>query len=161
MNSDLFKIRPALLSDLDILHRLEVECVGGTALPVSQLRWLLEGQGESPAFVVHVAHDIGTPEEPIGFVCWKKREDAHTPSYEILNLSVGKLRREERVEHALLADVIENGTRERMVGISVNVPRSNMPAAAFYLSHAFNVGHNVERYYEDGSAMEVLVKRLL
>jgi ribosomal protein S18 acetylase RimI-like enzyme len=64
------------------------------------------------------------------------------------------------VEHALLAEVIESGTREKMIGISVNVPRSNLAAAAFYLSHAFNLAHVVERYYDDGSAMEVFVKRL-
>lgn len=160
MNSKAIAIRPARLSDLDALHRLEAECVGGGAVPLSQMRWLLEGQGENPSFTVQIAVDAAAGNEPMGFICWKKREDPQTPSYEILNLSVGKLYREERVEHALLAFAIEAGTCEGMIGISVNVPRANMAAAAFYLSHAFNPGHTVERYYADGSAMEVFVKRL-
>jgi ribosomal protein S18 acetylase RimI-like enzyme len=160
MNSSAIYVRPARPADLDALYRLEVECMGGTALPESQWRWLLEGQGENPSFAIHVAHDAGSEKEPIGFVVWKKRSDDVSPGYDILDLSVGKLHRDERVEHALLADLIETGTREKMIGISVNLPRSNLPAAAFYLSHAFNLGHTVERYYEDGSAMEIFVKRL-
>jgi ribosomal protein S18 acetylase RimI-like enzyme len=160
MDPNSITIRPGRVGDLDALHRLEVECVGGTAVPVSQLRWLLEGQGADPAFVVRVAHDRDSENEPIGFIVLKKRPDPVTPSYEILDLSVGKLFREERVEHALLAEVIESGTREGMIGISVNVPGTNLAAAAFYLSHAFTPGHKIERYYADGSAMEVFVKRL-
>lgn len=153
-------IRQARPSDLDSLHRLETECFGGSALPISQMRWLLESQGENPAFVVRVAHEADRPEELLGFICWKRRDDDLTPGYDILDLSVGKLYREERVEHALLAHLIETGTQEKMLGISVNVARSNLAAAAFYLSHAFNLAHSVERYYADGSAMEVFVKRL-
>ena len=160
MNSPTHVIRPALPSDLDAVHRLEVECMGGTALPLSQLRWLLEGQGTDPAFFIRVSHFEGQPGSLTGFVCWKKRVDAHTPGIEILDLSVGILHRDKRVEHALIAELVESATREGMIGISVNVPRSNLAAAAFYLSHAFNVAHTVERYYADGSAMEVLVKRL-
>lgn len=160
MNFDPIAIRQAVTADLDHLHRLEVECVGGTALPLSQMRWLLESQGENPTFVIRVAHERDRPEELIGFICWKNRPDPHTPAVEILVLSVGKYFREEHVEHALLADAIEFATKAGMIGMSVNVPRSNLAAAAFYLSHAFNVGHTVERYYQDGSAMEVLMKRL-
>ncbi len=160
MNSPAILVRPARPADLEALHRLEVECMGGTALPKPQLRWLLESQGPNPAFSIHVAHEAKSEDAPIGFVCWKKRDDAITPGYDILDLSVGKLHRDERVEHALIAELVETATRERMIGISVNVPRSNLAAAAFYLSHAFNVAHSVERYYADGSAMEIFVKRL-
>jgi|GEM_PF-3223807 len=160
MNSKPIAIRPAVVADLDPLHRLEVECVGGTAIPISQMKWLLEGQGGDPVFFIRVAHEDGSPEAPVGFIVWKRKPDPATPSYEILDLSVGKLFREERVEHALLGHAIESATKEGMIGMSVNVPRSNLPAAAFYLSHAFNLGHAVERYYEDGSAMEVFLKRI-
>jgi ribosomal protein S18 acetylase RimI-like enzyme len=152
--------RPARPDDLTSLHRLEVECVGGSALPLSQFRWLLESQGPDPAFILRVAHDWGSEREPIGFTVWRRRPDPVAPSYEILDLSVGKLFREERVEHALLSEIVESGTREGIVGISVNVPVANLAAAAFYLSHAFKPDHRVERYYSDGSAMEVFVKRL-
>jgi ribosomal protein S18 acetylase RimI-like enzyme len=159
MNAKPFAIRPALSADLDALHRLEVECMGGSALPLAQFRWLLEGQGSDPAFFVRVAFEESEG-DPVGFIVWKRKDDSEAPTYEILDLSVGTHFREERVEHALLAEVIESGTREKMIGISVNVPRSNLAAAAFYLSHAFNLAHVVERYYDDGSAMEVFVKRL-
>lgn len=160
MESKSLSIRPAVASDLESLHQLEVECFGGSALPLSQMRWLLESQGENPAFTVRVAHERQNPSHPQGFICWKRREDPIAPGYEILDLSVGKLFREERIEHALLADLIETGTRECSLGISVNVARSNFAAAAFYLSHAFQLAHSVEKYYADGSAMEVFVKRL-
>lgn len=160
MNPESIAVRPARVADLDHLHRLEVECVGGTALPESQMKWLLENQGPDATFVVRVAHETGGSDEPIGFICWKNRPDPHTPACEILNLSVGKHYREERVEHALLADAISVATKGGLIGMSVNVPRSNLAAAAFYLSHAFNLGHAVERYYADGTAMEVFMKRL-
>jgi ribosomal protein S18 acetylase RimI-like enzyme len=153
-------IRAAKLSDLDTLHRLDVESFGGSATPLAQLRWLLEGQGEDPIFFVRVAYEDTDEKSATGFICWKKKDDQATPSFEILTLSVGKNFRDERIEHALLADVIEFGTKEGMVGISVNVARSNLAAAAFYLSHNFQVGHLVPRYYGDGSDMEVFVKRL-
>jgi ribosomal protein S18 acetylase RimI-like enzyme len=160
MNAPSVPVRPARPEDFDAIHRLEVECMGGTALPQSQLRWLLESQGEDPAFLIRVAHLEGDPEFLTGFVCWKKRSDAVTPGYEILDLSVGTRHREDRIEHALLEDLVATAVREGMIGISVNVPRSNLAAAAFYLSYAFNVGHAVERYYADGTAMEIFVKRL-
>ncbi|MBS1962748.1 MAG: GNAT family N-acetyltransferase [Bdellovibrionales bacterium] len=160
MNSDAITIRPARVSDLDALHRLEVECVGGQALPPAQFRWLLESQGPDPSFIVRVAVDADRPDEPMGFICWKRKPDAAAPAYEILDLSVGKLYREERVEHALLADAIERATADEMFGIAVNVARANLAAAAFYLSHGFNVGHTVENYYADGTAMEVFLKRI-
>jgi ribosomal protein S18 acetylase RimI-like enzyme len=160
MKSLSIAIRAAASSDLESLNQLELECMGGTALPTSQMKWLLEGQGEDPAFFIRVAHEVEKPNELLGFICWKRRPDPLTPSYEILDLSVGKFYREERVEHALLTHSIESATAEGMIGMAVNVPRSNLAAAAFYLSHAFNVGHVVERYYDDGSAMEVFLKRL-
>lgn len=160
MNSDAILIRPARPADLDALHRLEVECVGGQALPPAQFRWLLENQGPNPAFLVRVAVAADQPDEPMGFICWKMKPDPVTPAYEILDLSVGKLFREERVEHALLAHAIESATAEKVIGIAVNVARANLAAAAFYLSHGFTVGHTVENYYADGTAMEVFLKRI-
>lgn len=160
MDSPTPNIRAAKLSDLDILHRLDVESFGGSATPLAQLRWLLEGQGENPIFFLRVAHEVDEVGSATGFICWKKKEEGGSPSYEILTLSVGKSFREERVEHALLSDVIHSGTKDGVVGISVNVARSNLAAAAFYLSHNFQVGHLVPRYYGDGSDMEVFVKRL-
>ena len=160
MSSEKVALRPAVAADHTILHRLEVECVGGTALPESQMKWLLENQAPDATFVVRVAYDTDAPEMPIGFIVWKNRPDPHTPALEILNLSVGKNFREERVEHAILNDAIDLATKNGLIGMSVNIPRSNLAAAAFYLSHAFNVGYTVERYYEDGSAMEVFMKRL-
>lgn len=160
MNSAPIAIRPAQASDLDQLHRLEVECVGGTALPESQMKWLLQNQAPDATFVVRVAYEPERPDELVGFICWKNRPDPITPACEILNLSVGKNFRDERVEHSLLADAIDVAMKDGLIGMAVNVPRSNLPAAAFYLSHAFNLGHTVERYYEDGSAMEVFMKRL-
>ena len=124
------------------------------------MRWLLENQGPEATFVVRVAHEAERPEELVGFICWKNRPDPHTPACEILNLSVGKNFREERVEHALLKDAVDVATKNGLIGMSVNLPRSNFAAAAFYLSHAFILGHTVERYYDDGSAMEVFMKRL-
>ncbi len=154
------QIRGARLSDLDTLHRLDVESFGGSATPVAQLRWLLEGQGENPIFFVRVAYEAGDEKNATGFICWKRKDDQASPSFEILTLAVGKDFREERIEHALLSEVVAFGMKEGIVGISVNVARSNLAAAAFYLSHNFQVGHLVPRYYGDGSDMEVFVKRL-
>ena len=160
MNFDKVALRPAVAADHAQLHRLEVECVGGTALPESQMQWLLQNQAADATFVVRVAYETDSPDKPIGFIVWKNRPDPITPALEILNLSVGKNYREERVEHAILADAIDVATKQGLIGMAVNIPQSNMAAAAFYLSHAFNLGHTVERYYEDGAAMEVFMKRL-
>ncbi len=153
-------IRPAEVSDLTSLQQLEKECFGQTGVPVSQLQWLLEGQGESPAFFIRVAYDAENTQSLLGFVCWKIKLDQEKPYFDILDLSVGKNFREERVEHALVESVFAAATTHGAIGVSVNVPRSNLAAAAFYLSLGFQVLHTVPGYYGDLGTMEVFVKRL-
>ncbi len=160
MSSSPHSIRPAEISDLTSLDRLEKECFGETGVAISQLRWLLEGQGESPAFFVRVAHDAADARSLLGFVCWKIKLDQEKPYFDILDLSVGKNFREERVEHDLIAEVFAAAGREGAIGVSVNVPQSNLAAAAFYLSLGFQLLHTVPKYYGDGGTMEVFVKRL-
>lgn len=153
-------IRPADVSDLASLARLEKECFGATGVAIAQLRWLLEGQGDSPAFFVSVAHEASDPRALLGFVCWKMKLDQDKPYFDILDLSVGKNFREERVEHDLLEAVFASAGPVGAIGVSVNVPQTNMAAAAFYLSLGFQVLHTVPKYYADGGTMEVFAKRL-
>jgi ribosomal protein S18 acetylase RimI-like enzyme len=157
-----YLIRPGRIEDADRLREIDFECCGKSAVPLSQLRWLLEGQGEAPSFQVRVAyeHEEDGTEAIMGFVCWKVREqqDGQT-AVEILDLSVGKNFREERVEHVLIDRVAEEATKDGRLGISVNVPQANVAAISFYLQLGFNVAHSVDHYYGDGTKMDVLVRR--
>lgn len=155
------QIRPAQLSDLDLLRQIELECFGKSAVPLSQFRWLLEGQGEDRTFEIRVAVESGADRETVmGFVCWKVRRDLEKPAYEILDLSVGKNFREESVEHALVERVFEEAVRGNCIGISVNVPQTNLAAASFYLKCGFQLMHSVPKYYDDGTGMDVMVRRV-
>jgi ribosomal protein S18 acetylase RimI-like enzyme len=158
-------IRIATIDDLDQLRKLEAETFGETGLPLAQLRWLLEGQGENPSFHLRVAFESdgakGDPEDTLlGFVCWKERRDENGLALEILDLSVGSSYRDERVEHALVDRVLEEARKDRALGVSVNVPQSNMAGAQFYLQQGFTLAHTVASYYADGSGMDVFLKRL-
>lgn len=155
------KIRAARASDLDQLRQIELECFGKSAVPLSQFRWLLESQGVDPTFEIRVAYEANEGQETVmGFVCWKIRRELEKPAFEILDLSIGKNFREERVEHALVEEVYREAVRGDCLGISVNVPQSNPAAAAFYLGQEFLLAHTVAKYYEDGSGMDVLVRRV-
>lgn len=158
MSSDL--IRSARVLDLQPLRQLEVECFGNSAVPLSQFQWLLEGQGEDPAFFLRVAVDAEDREELTGFVCWKKKQSEDVVYFEILDLSVGKNFRDERIEHELIAEVISEASLMGCLGVSVNVPHSNFAAAAFYLGLGFQIQHTVKKYYGDGTDMDVMVKRI-
>lgn len=158
MSSDL--IRSAQAEDLQLLRKIEVECVGNSAVPMSQLQWLLEGQGEDPVFAVRVSLDAEDRGQLTGFVCWKKKQSEDAVYFEILNLSVGKNYRDERIEHELVAEVVREATLSKCLGVSVNVPHSNLAAASFYLGLGFQIQHTVKKYYSDGTDMDVMVKRI-
>lgn len=153
-------IRAARAEDLEQIRQIDLECLGASAVPISQMKWLLEGQGENPAFSVRVVHEEAVDRNLLGFVCWKKKESDGSLYFEILDLSVGKNFRDERVEHSLIEKVIEEATAEKCMGISVNVPQSNLSATSFYLGLGFMIQHSVKKYYADGTDMDVLVKRI-
>lgn len=159
MSSDL--IRVAQVQDLQLLRQIEVECVGNSAVPMGQLQWLLEGQGEDPAFSVRVSMDAADRGVLTGFICWKKKLSLDALYFEILNLSVGKNYRDERIEHELVAEVVREAALSKCLGVSVNVPHSNLAAASFYLGLGFQIQHTVKKYYSDGTDMDVMVKRVL
>lgn len=154
------RIRPANPDDLEQLRQIELECVGASGVPLAQMKWLLEGQGDDPAFYLRVAHDSEASTSVVGFVCWKRKTSQDALYLEILDLSVGKNYREEKIEHSLVAEVVREATRLQCLGVSVNVPSENMAAAAFYLSQEFMLSHTVKQYYGDGSDMDILVKRI-
>jgi ribosomal protein S18 acetylase RimI-like enzyme len=157
-----YSIRPARVEDVERLREIDFECYGKSAVPHAQLRWLLEGQGKEPSFELRVAYEKEADESEtlMGFICWKVREqqDRQT-SLEILDLSVGKNFREERIEHALVEVAVAEATKDGRLGVSVNVPQQNLPATSFYLQLGFVVAHSVERYYQNGTAMDVMVRR--
>jgi ribosomal protein S18 acetylase RimI-like enzyme len=157
-----YSIRPARVEDVDRLREIDFECYGKSAVPHAQLKWLLEGQGKEPSFELRVAYenDPDGSESLMGFICWKVREqqDRQT-SIEILDLSVGKNFREERIEHALVELAVAEAKKDGRLGVSVNVPQENLAAMSFYLGLEFVVAHSVERYYQNGTAMDVLVRR--
>lgn len=153
-------IRNAEVADVDQLRQIDVECFGKSAVPMSQMKWLLESQGENPVFFVRVAHVLEQPRQVTGFICWKFKNEQQTPSFEILDLSVGKNFRDERIEDALVQHAVTEATAAGCIGISVNVPQSNIPACAFYLRIGFMIQHSVQKYYDDGTGMDVMVRRL-
>jgi ribosomal protein S18 acetylase RimI-like enzyme len=159
-NRVLHQIRSAQSHDLDQLRQIDVECFGKSALPVSQMKWLLEGQGESPAFFIRVAHDLEQFDRILGFICWKVKAELERSYFEILDLSVGREFRDENVEDALVMDAISAANDAGCIGITVNVPQANVHACAFYLRNGFQIQHTVKSYYDDGSSMDVMVRRL-
>lgn len=153
-------IRNAEVKDVDQLRQINEECFGKSAVPMSQMKWLLEGQGENPVFFVRVAHQPELAEKVTGFICWKFKNEQQTPYFEILDLSVGKNFRDERIEDALVMRAVTEGTEAGCIGVSVNVPQSNLLACAFYLRNGFMIQHTAEKYYDDGTSMDVMVRRL-
>ncbi len=153
-------IRIAKPDDLAQIRQIDLECLGNTAVPMEQMKWLLEGQGNSPVFNIRVVHDEESATNLYGFICWKNKESEGSRYFEILSLSVGKNFRDESVEHSLVAKVIEEATELGCVAVTVNVPQNNISGVAFYLALGFNLQHSVKKYYDDGSDMDVLVKRI-
>lgn len=153
-------IRAARAEDLEQIRCIDLECLGASAVPLSQMKWLLEGQGDDPAFSVQVVHEETEDRSLLGFICWKKKESEGSLYFEILGLAVGKNFRDERIEHLLIDKVVAEATDRKCLGISVNVPHSNIAATAFYLGLGFMIQHTVKKYYDDGTDMDVMVKRV-
>lgn len=155
------RIRSGQASDLDLLQAIERECFGASGLPLAQFRWLLESQGENPSFVVRLAVETGLDGENVmGFICWKIRNDPESPALEILDLSVGKNFRGERIEHVLVEEALREAAAGKAIGVCVNVPQANPFAGAFYSELGFTRAQSVDRYYQDGSGMDVMIRRV-
>ncbi|MBC7385063.1 MAG: GNAT family N-acetyltransferase [Cryobacterium sp.] len=155
-----YSVRPARALDLDQLRQVNVECFGKSAVPLSQVKWLLEGQGDNPSFFVRVATETGKPDQVLGTVVWKLKQDQDSRYAEILDLAVGKNFRDEKVEYSLVESVVKEASERDCIGVVVNVPQANIQATAFYLHNVFQIQHTVQKYYDDGTPMDVMVRRL-
>lgn len=146
------------MTDLDEIHRIEVECFGRTGVPLSQLQWLLEKQGAEPSLFIAVA--LGSEDSKLkGFICWKQVKDTARNHLEIMDLGVGKIFRDQGVEDVLIDHLTQVAKIVKAQGLTVMVPAANIGAMQFYAKVGFFPQQSVDNVFS-GDRAEILTKRL-
>lgn len=154
----MIQTRAADLTDLQEIHRIEMECFGSTGVPISQLQWLLEKQGENPSLFIAVAFESENSELK-GFICWKSVKDSVRNHFEILDLGVGKTFRDQGVENVLIEHISEVAKLSKAQGLTVMVPGANLGAMQFYARVGFFPQNKIDNIFMGDSA-EIMTKKI-
>lgn len=154
----MIQTRAAEMTDLQQIHRIEMECFGNTGVPIAQLQWLLEKQGADPVLFIAVAYESENAELK-GFICWKKVKDSARNHLEILDLGVGKNFRDERVENTLIEHLSEVAKISKAEGLTVMVPSANVGAMQFYARVGFFPQKPIDNIFM-GDRAEILTKKI-
>lgn len=146
--ADEVQIRPARRTDLADVHRLEVEC-----FPAPWRQEFFAGELNASGRFCLVACQGS---EVIGYVfaMWVF-EEMH-----VNKIAVRPADRRSGVADALMAECLDFARQHDVETISLEVRKSNLGAQEFYRALSFETSYVRPRYYPDGEAAVVMIKKV-